>query len=431
MTLKIAITADWHLGYADGHHRDPRTDLDVRVIDGLRAVNDIVGQMIDSQINHVIIAGDASHTPQPSIPVLVFARKQIDRLHAAGITVDVVAGNHDASKQKRESASVAALEDPLRGCRAVLEPVAQLSVPGVDGVFISVISHYGLIGAERIVPTPVEGAVNILAAHGEALIPGHPLFACVDGMVSQPIGLDLLTNNDWDFKALGHYHSMGPLPGIGETNDHTAIPLTGLDNSEWAQGLSGHGQAWYAGSLLRRGWSDAPGGRGWLELEIHENRSTRVTPHYIQQRPQHDLPAIDAAGLTGPDIHDVISAHLDQIDPDQALIRQVITNVTAAQKQTMGQADLAARCRNAHWWKIDARTISSKPSPPGGQPLEPIDAPSLATAATSDLVEGWRTYANQWAAASGINQALHNELVADGELLLRDAVTQTRERITA
>lgn len=391
MGFRIGFFSDTHLGYAAKVRSHAASGVNERVRDGMKALHETISGMLDADVDLVIQGGDLFHRSWPQIAEVVIARRELERLAAAGIPVIVNTGNHDAAAERGKTSATAAVHDPDRGIVSVIEPYR--IIRPVDGLAIHALSHYGLARAERILPEPVDGDINILTAHGTAAIPGHEIFACADSPGEQPIGLDLLTDTRFAATALGHYHGMGALPGL-ET-------------------------AWYAGSALRRGFSDPEGGRGWLLIEIDESGQVTVTPQYITQRPQYDLPVIDAAGLTGAEVHERVKANLATIDIHDAIIRQVVTNVTATHRAGIDLPTLGHATADALQWmpvlrRPEEQVIMLDAAGPDSTPID-VAATSLATVGSVDLPSAFRTWVEVWAEHTGLAPTLRPAVAEAGE----------------
>lgn len=115
--VRILHFADAHIDMANYGRHDPSTALPVRVMDFLRALDQIVETAVSEQVDFVLFAGDAykDRNPQPT-----FQREwgqRIMKLSAAGIPTLLLVGNHDVS--------------PAAGRAHTLHEFATLSVPNV------------------------------------------------------------------------------------------------------------------------------------------------------------------------------------------------------------------------------------------------------------------------------------------------------------
>lgn len=388
---RMAFLSDSHLGYAARCRIHPPSGLNERVRDGMLALRATVDQILADEVDVVVHGGDLFHRSWPQVGDIVWARRQIGRLVAAGIPVIGNTGNHDASAERGKSPATAAVHDPDRGVEMVTDPYRVIRP--VPGLALHVISHYGLAQAERLLPEPEDGTVNVLTAHGAAMLPGHDVFRCVDSPGEQPIGLDVLTDDRFAVKVLGHYHGMDEiLPGV-----------------------------WYAGSSLRRGFSDPPGGRGWLLVTVGTDGRVSVERRFIDQRPQHDLPLVDAAGLTGAQVEEVIRAHLAAVDVTGAIIRQVVVNCSHSVRAGIDQPGLARLTGSALMWTLELRRPDADADP--GRTGDGLSM-SLSTAGSADLPRLFRGWVSEWAGETGLAENLRPVVIAEGERLLRATASE-------
>ena len=365
MSYKIAFFSDTHLGYAT-KCRTHKSGLNMRNRDGFLGLKETIDQILVEEVDFVIHGGDFYHRSLPAIAEIAFGRRQLERLASAGIPTYVTTGNHDFANDKGKSPATAAIHDPDRGIYAVTEPYKIFSP--VEGLNFHIISHLGLLSTERIIPEPIDGEVNIFTTHGAAQVPGHEVFACLDSPGEAVIGYDVLTL-PWSASLLGHYHGMGPLPGFD------AGPV---------------GQAWYAGSLLRRGFSDPEGGRGWLLATVEDNGNVKIERKYVKQRAQFDLDFIDASGLTGAEVEEKIRENIAGVDIDEAIIRQRVINCSLAVRRGIDSKALGELMEKALVWQpefIRPAEIEFAEEMPTD-----IAVTSLSTAGSSDLpgmFNGW------------------------------------------
>src|SRR5690554_2953205 len=94
-SLRVLHFADAHIDIANYGRHDPESGLPVRVVDFLRALDQIVDRAIKDEVDLVLFAGDAykDRNPQPT-----FQRewgRRMMRLSQAGIPTLLLVGNHD------------------------------------------------------------------------------------------------------------------------------------------------------------------------------------------------------------------------------------------------------------------------------------------------------------------------------------------------
>ncbi|MGV8847374.1 metallophosphoesterase family protein [Tessaracoccus sp.] len=390
-SFKIGIMSDWHAGFSARCRTDPATGLNARVRDGYKAGQDTITQMIEAEVDMVLNNGDTFHSSWPTITDIVNVRAQLNRLHHAEIPVVGNTGNHDASNERSKSPATAVIDDPDRDIHFVTEPY-ELVEP-VPGLLIHVLSHYGLARAERLVFAPVDGTVNILSSHGAAMIPGHEVFRCVDSPGEQTIGLDLLLDPGYALKSLGHYHGMDEI-----------LPTV-----------------WYSGSAIRRGFSDPAGGRGWLLANVMSDGSIQIERKYIDQRPQYDLPHIDAAGLSGAEVQELIQMHLSAVDLGDAIVRQVVTNCPTATRRGIDHVAIGKLTKDTLMWM----PAYSRPETTVTDQL--IDGPStsLMTAGSANLPLVFRDWVTDAVADLGVTEDLIPVVKEHGERHLTAVAAET------
>lgn len=391
--VRIACAGDTHLGYAAKCRVHAASGINLRARDGLLAWRATVDQMIAAEVDLVIHGGDLFHRSHPAVGDIVWARQQLNRFAAAGIPVVGNTGNHDASSDRGKSPATAAVHDPDRGIDFITEPYRMIEP--LPGLVLHMISHYGLAQSERLIPEPVDGAINILSAHGAAMVPGHEVFHCVDSPGEQPIGLDLLTDDRFALKALGHYHGMDEI-----------MPGT-----------------WYAGSAIRRGFSDPEGGRGWLLVNVYADGRVEVERKYITQRAQHDLPKIDAAGMTGVQVEELIRLNLTDVDLGDAIVRQVVTNCTTTVRRGIDQPALAKIADPALMWMPDFR----RPEIHEADADQTVSgaASSLTSAGSVDLPAMYSGFVSAWAKTISLAEDLKPKVATEGDRHLRTAAEET------
>jgi len=97
--MKSLICTDLHLNNSN-YGRVDTDGLSFRTRDFCRAFEVVVNQAIDmrkgGQLDRFIITGDIYETPHPASNVHRFFLRQVKRLSAAGLLVDILVGNHDA-----------------------------------------------------------------------------------------------------------------------------------------------------------------------------------------------------------------------------------------------------------------------------------------------------------------------------------------------
>jgi len=202
-----------------------------------------------------------------------------------------------------------------------------------DGIALHIVSHYGLdpaLSDQGIVidPRPVPGMVNLLIAHGITVLE-EKLYRVVDAHGEpRTIPVDWF-DRGFDAHPISDFHTMGG--------------VTGRE--------SGSGWVAYTGSAVRRGFSDEACSRGWLKIVVDSSGVT-YEPQVCWQRPQFDLPVIDASSRSVDDIASIIEANLAGValaDDETALVGRSCANGSATPPRRSGRGCVRWTPVSATW----------------------------------------------------------------------------------
>lgn len=351
----IAHLSDLHLGYSSSNCKLNPQGVRWREADGymawIREIKDIIN---DGTVDVVLIAGDVFHTPTPSILAVKQAQKGVRMLADAGIPVVILTGNHDTSDVRSELAATALLNDPDHGVYSHYEPYATYDVN--DDVRLHLISHhlYKEQASTWDKVKPTNGKINIFSTHGSMIDPLTKLAMHTDASPREVIIPDEIVNNPgWDYRLLGHIHERG---FVGSSDDGKS------DTS--------HLKTYYNGSLIRRGFSDGetPLGRGWTKWTVQPDGLLLPEFHTVAQRPQEDLPVINALDLSAADITDIAYDHVSNVVEDikspftAPILRQRVVNITPEKRKAVDQAMLRKLAAPALSWQLSMKTIQDEPA---------------------------------------------------------------------
>lgn len=348
---RIGHLSDIHAGYRAYRHVDGN-DVNLRELDGYRALHQMVGQIIDSDVDVVFIAGDVFHTPKPSIRAITVVQNELRRLANEGISVYMLAGNHDANDVKSDIAASKVLDDKSRGIFSHVEPYVKYEVD--DGIFLHMVSHhmYSQQGETMRKVVPVDGAINILTTHGSIIDPLLEHKLSVHHSPREIIIPDaMLEDSKWDYKMLGHIHERGWVASKKSTTDS-----------------NGH-RIYYNGSLIRRGWADAEGemGRGWTEWVIYDDGSMTPIVHNVDQRPQFDFVSLDASTMHAEEVEDRLISRLRKtrkmLDLDgfdslnSPILRQKVLGLTKNKENEIDWQAVAEEASFALDWDVNKERV--------------------------------------------------------------------------
>lgn len=390
MTYNIAFFADPHIGYRAKVKSDA-TGTNIRVADGYEAFRQIIEQIVTNEepISAVVIAGDLFHYSHPTIKDISIVQYYLRQLASHKIPVYILAGNHDATDIRSELAANAAIDDPDRGIYSLFAPYQKYELD--SGLILHSVAHHGL-SAENAPQVEASSAdINIFTTHGAALDPkNQDLLRCADSPREQIVPIELITSDLFSAKLLGHYHSRYAVGG---------------------ESLN----TWYSGSTLRRGFSDAPGDRGWMMVQVEVDGSVKFVPKNIHQRPQYDLKLIDGIDMSAGDIMELIEQHLDgtRETEDAPIIRQKVINASRATRDALDRARLAELSSHALQWQLEfSSNLVTK--------HEITDEKKLSFTKKTNIVEQYSTWIKEY--ETTIPTEYKDIVVADAEEYLKRAL---------
>lgn len=333
MTYRIAHFSDTHLGYF-AHQKTLADGTNIRLQDGYNALKEIAHQIVaySPKIDAVVLSGDLFHFSKPTPKDIAIAQHYLREIAKHDIPIYVLAGNHDASDIRSEIAANAVVNDPDKRIYSLFEPYRKYEL--APGLMLHAIAHHGLSMEDTPSVIASSADINIFTTHGAALDPkNQELLRCAGSSREQIIPMDLITDDMFSAKLLGHYHSRYTIGGEQFNMLNTV----------------------YAGSTVRRGFSDAPGERGWWLVEVESDGSVAMTPQNIKQRPQYDLKAIEGAELSAGDIMELLEQNLQGTnETDEApIIRQKILNIPRSVKVGLDKDRIRELTAHTLHWQLE------------------------------------------------------------------------------
>lgn len=393
--LKIAHASDIHAGYFSGR-KTGEDGVNIREKDGYKALDRMITEIIENEVDCLLIAGDTFHISKPTTRSILFVREQMWRLWEASIPVYALGGNHEISDIQADISSAALLHDPWRGLYSHIEPYVRHEIK--DGIFLHLVSHhmYGEQFETMKKVKPVKGAINIFSTHGSVIDPILEMKLHTEQSPREIVIPDgMLYDNDWSYTMLGHIHERG---WIGSKDG-----LTDTYNSK----------VYYNGSLIRRGFSDGitPLGRGWTLWEVSEDGVFKAIPKEILQRPQLDFKTIDASNISASEISDRVIANLRGTQEDglkfivesAPILRQTFLNIDSAKYSALDWKAISENYAHAFDWKPHKITKEERLDKVLGESDK--NNQLIQTLGTGDIVEAY----NQWAKESTMLETIPEE----------------------
>lgn len=385
---KLAQFNDQHLGYSSGK-RMSREGVNLRVLDGIRAFNEAIDQMIDEKVDAVLVPGDLFHNAHPTVYTVVAAQEGLRRLSAAGIQVHITAGNHDATDVRSEIPSNRQVHEPNSNIFSYIEPYLKKEI--LPDLMVHFLSHHAYTDQGETMDSIelVDGKINLLLSHGSCFDTNMNAILHSPQEPREVVIPEFVMDLPWDYTFLGHIHERG---WIGSTDGETDT--------------SGRKQ-FYGGSLVRRGFSDRPCklGRGWTMWEVGEDHSFTPTFFKVHQRPQIDLPKIFAKDVAPSEIEEQLVAQLKTVheryadedgsisDDNAPIVRQTLVDITPSSYVAINFANCSMYSNHFFTYSLK-RMEGQKYDKDEAMDQDSIDSIEMKTA-KQDIVEAFSTWVEE------------------------------------
>jgi exonuclease SbcD len=198
----------------------------------------VIDLCLEQRVDALLIAGDLYDGDQTSMKTAQFLVAQLRRLHAAGIAVYIVRGNHDAESRITRELTFDGSAVTIFGHRADLHLPSRLG--GGPAIAVHGVSFRDRHAPDSLLPgfqPPQPDTFNIGVMHASLdSAEGHDLYA--------PVALTALQGSGFRYWALGHIHRRAAhvgdttvvMPGmpqgrdIGERGAKTATLVTVADD---------------------------------------------------------------------------------------------------------------------------------------------------------------------------------------------------------
>lgn len=299
--MKLFHIADTHLGHAAFNRLDAESGMNLRekqIYDNfLSAIEKIIAEKPDVLVH----AGDLFDQVKPKTRAYTTVLEALERLHAAGIPLVVIAGNHSMVKTRYTTSPFEVLTyHPGRIFAAYSFRYERVEIG--DSVF-HLIPNMLRPEDYRTAYDQVELSRdhhNVLVTHGLATAIKDKRLATV---AEHELDTTILSE-EFDYIALGHYHRQSRI----------------MEN------------AWYSGSIeyLSYGEISDPKGGLIIDLERSSGRSgPAITPVQLPCTPMIDLGTISCEGMHPSDITgEIISRVTEQKVPVHAMAQVTLEGLS-------------------------------------------------------------------------------------------------------
>ena len=331
--MRIAHLADAHLGFRQFQRLDP-DGVNQRESDVAAAFRRAVDAVIARAPDLVVIAGDLFHAVRPTNRSIIEAFTQLSRLRTAlpAAPVVLIAGNHDTARSA-EAGSILKLMASL-GVDVVDEEARRLAYPDL-GLSVLAVPHAALLASRGARDWRPDGAArrNVLVLHPE--VAGYfPETGESDygGVHVEPRDLE----GGWNYVALGHYHvvsEVAPRIWYSGSLEYTSPNIWGERRLEQQRGVT----------------------KGILLADLARGAVDPVS--LPPERAVHDLPRLDAAGMSAAQLDVAIQGRIAALAAGLAgtVTRLVVDNVPRPLAHALDHGALRALRAQALHFQLDLR----------------------------------------------------------------------------
>lgn len=409
--MRILHFADVHIGVETYSRPDPESGLPSRLVDVLRAFDELVDYAIDDGVDLVVFAGDAYKSRDPSQTHQREFARRIMRLTAAGVPVFLLVGNHDlpyalgrataldiyptlgvplvhvGARLGTYVVSVGA-QHPSRASGHSAAPLQIIALPWVTRSHLLTFDEYKNLSAqalnevmERKIEELLQHELARLDPEAPAILAGHVTVAAArtGSERSMMVGRDpvvlksTLADPRLDYVALGHVHRMQVFEGPSRASGQVPTPVV------------------YSGSLQRVDFGEEGEEKGFYVIDIdpaappgQRLRSYDFVP--VKARAfvtiaVRALPSTGSGQGSGNPTEDVLRAiRRREKDIAEAIVR-VQVKVASGDEALLDDAAVRRALSGAHYIAGIAREVEGAPRGRLGdvnvEELTPLDALKL------------------------------------------------------
>jgi exonuclease SbcD len=397
--MRILHFADLHLGVETYGKTDPHTGLSTRLLDFLRALDELVDCALAERVDLVLFCGDAYKSREPSQTHQREFARRVRRLVDAGIPVFLLVGNHDLPAAVSRATSVEIFGTLLGASEG--EGLGAVYVAGKPGTHVVPTAA----GPVQIVALPwltpgrflarddpstgsgqnltidqtlerMEEAVSrFVQEQGEALDTGLPSVLAAHAALTG----SLVREGSEKWMTVGRYPEL-----LKSTLHPQLFDYVALGHMHQRQMLDGATPMVYSGSLARVDFGEEEGEKGFyvVELDPTKPRGKRLAgePEF---RPVWTRPFVTVSVRPrGEDPTPEVLAAIEKANVSEAIVR-VIVHLSRAQEALLREAEVRQALDAAHLVAYVKREIIEEPRttrlPAGTRPesLTPLEALGL------------------------------------------------------
>ena len=338
--MKLVHIADTHLGLAAFSRLDPDSGMNLRekqIYDNfLAAIDEIICQKPDVLVH----AGDLFDTVKPKTRAYTTVLEALERLHAAGIPLVIIAGNHSMTKTRYTTSPFEVISYHPSQITAAYKFRYEKVELG-DTVFHLIPNMLRpedyRTAFEQVVLS--RDHTNVLVTHGLATAIKDKRLATV---AEHELDTTILSA-DFDYIALGHYHNQAQI----------------TDN------------AWYSGSTEYLTYGEIRDKKGGLLVDPGRHE---VVPLLLPKTPMADCGTIACHGVHPGDITEEIIARVTKKNlPQFAMAQVTLDGMSREHGKGIDTKDLAGIRENLLDLKIRVKSEAEDTPVPLQQDIRMID----------------------------------------------------------
>ena len=282
--MKIIHFADAHIGVETYGTIDPEKGLSTRVMDELRAVDEVIDYAVNSRADLVLFCGDAYKDQKPSPTHQREFARRIRRLSEAKIATVMVVGNHDLPGSPGKANSIEIFETlDIDYIHIINKPgilhidtksgeIQVAALPWLRRNALLVKEDIKNMGVTQVIEQMQEVLATRLMELAAAIDTGRPAVLASHISVSSAkagteksmvfgtdpvVMLSTIADPVYDYVALGHVHRQ--------------------------QVLSETPPVVYSGSLERLDFGDEKDEKGFYEIEIEQNAAGKAVKYVFHR----------------------------------------------------------------------------------------------------------------------------------------------------
>ena len=346
MALRLLHLADLHFGMENYGRLDPATGLNRRLLDFARSTHKAIDYALEHGVHLALFAGDIYKNRDPDPSWQREFAQCIRRLVDAQVPVVILVGNHDLPNTIGKAHAVEIFATlPLSGVTVIhkpglynintsVGPVQVAGFPYMTRSFLLSREQYKDKTLEEVNQLLVEKGVETLRWLAEEVDASRPAILTLHGSVTNAIlsseqsimmvghdpiiPLSVLTDQVWDYVALGHIHRHQDLhPG-------QQPPVV------------------YAGSIERIDFGEEHEDKGFVWAEVEKGHTT----YEFIPVPARRFATLRLDVRQG-DALDLLDRELEHIEVRDAVVRVIIT-IPAEQSDVLDERQLRERLKDAY-----------------------------------------------------------------------------------